>query len=314
MSWQGKAVLVTGGCGFIGANLVRVLLDLGSQVRVLDDLSSGRKEDLNGLTAEVSVGDIRDQHTVRRALDGVLVVVHLAAHGGVAPSVQDPRHNYSVNVHGTLNLLLAAKDAGVERFIFASSNAVFGDVEPPVDETKPTAPLSPYGASKLAAEAYCLAFHRTYDLATCSLRFGHVYGPYADRKTSVVAAFLKNLLMGQQLVVYGDGEQTRDFVFVDDLCRAIILAGERDSAGQLFQIASGKEFTINYLAEILCSLAGVDRSQIVHATPRPAEAYRLYARIDKARQGLGFEATVRLEDGLKRTFEWFVNHRSRLAT
>ncbi len=313
MSWQGKTVLVTGGFGFIGATLVRQLHELGSQVRVFDDLSSGRAENLDGVPVEVMRGDIRDQDAVGRAVSGVQAVVHLAAHGGVAPSVEDPVHNFSVNVQGTLNLLLAAKDEGVDRFIFASSNAIFGDIDPPADETKAPSPLSPYGASKLAGEGYCLAFHRTYGLPTCSLRFGHVYGPYSDKKSSVVAAFLKNLLAGENLVVYGDGQQTRDFVFVEDLCQAIVLAGERDCAGHVFQIASGSENTINHLGELLCSLAGVDKSRIVYEPPRAGEAYRIYSSIDKARRVLGFEPNVRLEEGLKTTYEWFANNPSRLA-
>ena len=313
MTWEGKTVLVTGGCGFIGASLVRLLNGLGSQVRVLDDLSSGRIENLDGLPAEVMRGDIRDRDTVDRAVTGVQNVVHLAAHGGVAPSVQDPVYNYSVNVQGTLNLLLAAKEEGVERFVFASSNAIFGDIEPPADETKPTAPLSPYGASKLAAEAYCLAFYHTYGLSTCSLRFGHVYGPYADRKASVVAAFLKNLLEGRDLTIYGDGSQTRDFVFVSDLCRAVLLAGEHDAPGEVFQIASGGERSVNDLARLLCELAGEGEDRIVYAPPREGEAYRIFSNIDKARTVLGFEPEVSLEDGLKKTYAWFANNPSRLA-
>ncbi len=314
MSWQGKRVLVTGGFGFVGATLVRQLHELGSQVRILDDLSSGRADNLDGVPVEFMRGDIRDAGAIGKAIAGVQAVVHLAAHGGVVPSVEDPEYNFSVNVQGTLNLLLAAKDEGVDRFIFASSNAIFGDIDPPADETKAPSPLSPYGASKLAGEGYCLAFHRTYELPTCSLRFGHVFGPYSDGKASVVAAWFKNLLAGENLVVYGDGEQTRDFVYVEDLCRAIVLAGERDCAGQVFQIASGNENTINHLGELLCDLAGVDRSRIVHAPPRAGEAYRIFSNIDKARRVLGFDPKVELEEGLKKTYEWFVNNPSRLAT
>ncbi|RIK41240.1 MAG: epimerase, partial [Chloroflexi bacterium] len=200
-----SAILVTGGAGFIGASLVPMLLGQGYRVRVLDDLSVGSAATLEGLDVELVVGDIRDRAAVDAAVAGMDGVVHLAAHTTVIDSIHDPLHDYAVNVGGTLNLLLACRDQGIGRFVFASSNAPIGENTPPIDESKPARPLSPYGASKLAGEGYCSAFHSSYGLGTVILRFANVYGPRSTHKGSVVAKFIKDALSSGRLTIYGDG-------------------------------------------------------------------------------------------------------------
>ena len=241
-------ILVTGGAGFIGSGLVPMLLNAGYRVRVLDNLSSGSADALAAYDVELVTGDIRDAQTVDRAVRGVDGIVHLAAHTNVIDSIQDPVMDYAVNVGGTLNLLMAAREHKVARFVFASSNAPIGENTPPIDEEKPARPLSPYGASKLAGEGYCSAFHGSYGLGTVILRFANVYGPRSTHKGSVVAKFIKDAMSTGTLTIYGDGEQTRDFIHVDDLARAIIAGLESDCGGETFQIATGSETRIIDLA------------------------------------------------------------------
>jgi UDP-glucose 4-epimerase len=246
-------ILVTGGAGFIGANLVRLLLDKGHRVRVLDNFSVGRREYLDGLDLEIVEGDILDAEAVAGAVEGMDGVAHLAAQTGVPDSLKDPHHDCRTNVIGTLNLLEACRRAeeqrsrGVEghsaapshlRFIFASSNAPLGRQPPPATEDKAPLPISPYGASKLAGEGYCLAYHGSWRLGTAVLRFANVYGPYSAHKSSVVARFFRDISIRGEITIDGDGRQTRDFIYVGDLCRAILLALEGDLSGEVFQIAT----------------------------------------------------------------------------
>jgi UDP-glucose 4-epimerase len=301
--------LVTGGAGFIGVNLLRLLATHGVRVRVLDNLVVGRRADLDGLGAELLEGDIRDATVVRRALDGVDVVVHLAAHTRVIESLADPRENFDVNAVGTLNLLEACRQRGdIKRFILASTGgAILGDADPPVHEDMPARPLSPYGAGKLACEGYCSAYFGSYGVPTVALRFSNVYGPYSYQKGSVVAVFFKRILSGEPLVIYGDGSQTRDFLFVTDLCHAVVQAADAECAGQVFHIASGIETSIGDLARRMIAISET-KVPIEWKPARAGEVRRNCARIDRARSVLGFAPNTALDAGLRATLQWFREH------
>jgi UDP-glucose 4-epimerase len=255
------------------------------------------------------VRDILDADAVRASARDCQVVVHLAANTGVAPSIQDPRRDCMVNVIGTLNCLEAARHEGVERFVFASSAAPVGEVEPPVREDKAPRPVSPYGASKLAGEGYCSAYARSFGLETVALRFGNVYGPYSDHKSSVVAAFIKRALAGEPLEIYGDGSQSRDFIHVDDLVRAIDKAASvPDIGGEIFHIATAHETTISDLAHTLIQVLarhGVGGVQLHNAPPRAGDVRRNFADTAKAAARLGWRAEVSLEEGLAGVVQWF---------
>jgi UDP-glucose 4-epimerase len=321
--------LITGGCGFIGCNLVRHLLSEGGcQIRVLDNLEAAGAERLRHVGSLVEVAplacgvhggsdhielvmcDILDADAVQASTRDCQVVVHLAANTGVAPSVQDPRRDCLINVIGTLNCLEAARHEGVERFVFASSGAPVGEVEPPVHEEKAPRPVSPYGASKLAGEGYCSAYARSFGLETVALRFGNVYGPYSDRKSSVVAAFIKRALAGEPLEVYGDGSQTRDFIHVDDLVRAIGQAASVPGiGGEVFHIATAQETTVAELAQTLIRVLarhGCGGVQLRNAPPRTGDVRRTFADTSKAAARLGWRADVPLEQGLASVVQWFL--------
>jgi UDP-glucose 4-epimerase len=301
--------LVTGGCGFIGANLVPLLLARGGEVRVLDDFRMG---DPGRLPDEVEVvhGDIRDSAAVDRAFGGVDTVIHLAASGSVADSVREPFENFDVNAQGTLTVLQAAVAAEVERFVFASTGgALIGDAPPPVDESSVPRPISPYGASKLACEGYCHAFRGSYGLNTVMLRFANVYGPHSERKKGAVTAFVKRALRGEPLQIYGDGGGTRDFIYVDDLCGGIVAAHEAVDLPGVLHLASERETSIEELARLVLDATGAD-VPIEHLPRRRGEVERNFAIARHAAEVLGFRAPTRLEDGLARTVEWFRATRS----
>jgi UDP-glucose 4-epimerase len=299
--------LITGGCGFIGVNVIRRLTATAGHIRVIDNLSMGRAADLDGLGVELQVGDIRDGEAVARAMAGMDVVVHLAAHTRVIESIEDPWENFEVNARGTLVCLSAARAAGVGRFVMASTGgAIVGDRQPPVHEDMGARPLAPYGASKLAGEGYCSAYWGSYGLPTVALRFTNVYGPYSYAKASAVAKFMKQILRGEILTVFGDGTQTRDFLFVDDLCRAVVAACERTVPfGRPYQIASGVETPLLALIEMLRTLAGPAGVRVRFAQARPGEVARSFGSFEDARRFLGYEPTMPLRDGLARTWEWF---------
>lgn len=315
---QRRNVLVTGGAGFIGANLARLLVSENLQVTVLDSLVAGKRNYLDGLPVRFVQGDILDSELLRQLLPGH-DVVHLAAQTGVPGSLADPRRDCEVNVVGTLNLLEALREAaesGMERpgrLVFASSNAPLGRQPPPASEDKAPLPISPYGASKLAGEAYCLAYHGSWGLGTVVLRFGNVYGPFSAHKKSVVAAFVSRLLAGGQISIDGDGRQTRDFIYVADLCRAILLALKSEAAGEVFQIATGIETSIQQLAELLLQISGRDAA-IGYAPPRQGDIRRNYSSISKARRLLGWEPRAELQSGLRETLDWFRGQAATTAT
>jgi UDP-glucose 4-epimerase len=300
--------LITGGAGLIGSNLIRALLRAGTEIRVLDNLSSGRAEDLSNLPLELVVGDIRDRQRVDQVMAGVEVVVALAAHTGVVQSVENPAEDMSVNVEGTLNLLEAAVRHRVERFIFASTGgAIVGEAVPPVHEEMPPRPVSPYGAGKLAGEGYCSAFWGSYGLKTVPLRFSNIYGPFSYHKGSVIAKFFRQVQAGQELTIYGDGEQTRDFLFVEDLCQAIIAAvTAKLPFGQPIQLGTGRETSIIALVKLLRQVVGEHRFPRVRpAAARPGEVQRNFMDISRARQLLNFAPTTDLPAGLAKTWQWF---------
>jgi UDP-glucose 4-epimerase len=305
------SVLISGGCGFIGARLVAQLRDDGAEVRVLDDLSRGRADNLPS-DVELVRGDIRDSGTVAGALAGVDTVIHLAAFGSVIESIADPLTNFDINARGTLVLLRGCVDAGVARFVFASTGgALIGNAEPPVDESNLPWPISPYGASKLCGEAYLHAFAGAYGLRTTALRFANVYGPFSDHKKGAVTTFIKNALVGEPIVIYGDGSASRDFLYVDDLCTAICAAVEADLADEVIHVASERETTIRELANLILRLAGRDDLGIEHRPARRGEVVRNFATAEKAQRILDFAPMETLESGMAKTIDWFSEHRSR---
>jgi UDP-glucose 4-epimerase len=301
-----KSYLVTGGCGFIGVNLMSRLVGQASRLRILDNLSIGKREDIEHLDVDLQVGDIRDFAAVKKACQAIDTVVHLAAHTRVVESVSEPELNFEINAIGTMNVLRACREAGVQKFIFASTGgAILGEQEPPVHEDMVPRPVSPYGASKLAGEAYCSAFFGSYGMNTVALRFSNVYGPYSYQKGSVVAQFFRNLMEKKALVIYGDGQQTRDFIFVADLVDAILLADEADTPGEVFQIGSGKETSLQTLLSTMKGTLPPMAYDIRYEPARAGEISRNYASIEKARRLLGYDPKTPLEDGLKKTWQWF---------
>ena len=306
-------VLVTGGAGFIGANLCRFLLERGIGVRVLDILTYGAGR-LSGLDVDLVTGDICDASAVSRALRGCDGVVHLAAESGVQQSLEDPVGNFHVNVGGLLTVLEACRqlqnsrtaegDAQPFRFVMASSNAAIGRQPPPADETVAPLPISPYGACKLAGEGLCMAYYGSYRLSTVALRFGNAYGPYSDHKESVVAKFMKDLRHTGRVQIDGDGLQTRDFIHTDDMCAAMYRALVAPVGGEIFQIASGVETSIRELATLLESVAGVSVERQFGA-PRNGDMARNFSDIGKAKRLLDWQPGVSLEDGMARLWAWY---------
>jgi UDP-glucose 4-epimerase len=301
-------VLVTGGAGFIGANLLRQL-DSSHDVRVLDNLARGSRDLLPAdRDIDVVVGDIRDPEAVKRAMAGMDLVIHLAAFGSVVESVTDPVENFEINVRGTFEMLRGAADAGVERFVFASTGgAIMGDQEPPIDERSLPWPISPYGASKLCGEAYMHAFAGSFGIRPVALRFANVYGPYSAHKKGVITRFIRAALAGGTFEIFGDGQASRDFLHVDDLCRGIVAAADSELSDEVLHLASEKETTINELARLILDLVGSD-VEIVHHPKRPGEVERNFARADRAREVLGWEPRLSLREGMAGTIEWFRAH------
>ena len=315
--------LVTGGCGFIGRNLIARLTSAHDhRVRVVDNFSVGRPDDLMSVLGEgakrveVVEADIADSELARQAAVGVDVIVHLAANTGVAPSVANPRADCLTNVIGTLNYLEASREAGVRRFVFASSGAPVGDCVPPIHEELPAHPVSPYGASKLAGEAYCSAYKRSFGIDTVALRFGNCYGLYSSHKSSVVAKFVREALEGKSWEIHGDGSQTRDFIHADDVVEAIIRAATVPGVGgEVFQIATSRETTVRELADKLDGILrrfGVAARELQHGDPRVGDVRRNYSDTSKARDRLDWTAKVSLDEGLQRVVEWFLQAYRRL--
>ena len=345
--------LITGGCGFIGLNLVKNLTEeAGHYIRIVDNLSVGTRKDLSQVCnfteldpktltpsqpsvhspknpkdsssstiVKLIVADILDEKLAFKATKEIDIVVHLAANTGVEPSVEDPRSDCLNNVLGTLNYLEAARHNNVKRFIFASSGAPVGECEPPIHEELAPHPVSPYGASKLAGEAYCSAYFRTFGIKTVALRFGNVYGPLSGQKNSVVAKFIKRAMEAKPLEIYGDGTQTRDFIYVDDLISAIRKAVSirplypKSSLhhafpwGEIFQIATNTETTIRELVEELLPIlsdSGFEKIEVHYTSPRVGDVKRNFSDTSKAKRLLGWEAQIPLIEGLNMTVKKFI--------
>jgi UDP-glucose 4-epimerase len=300
--------LVTGGAGFIGSHLVDALLDTGHSVRVLDDLFSGSADAVPS-AAELNIGSVADEEAVRAAVDGVEVVFHLAAHRSVPRSIDHPLATDLANVHGTITVLTAAREAGVRRVVYASSSSVYGATEQlPTAETAPTNPRSPYAVSKLAGEQYCRVFTDVFGLETTSLRYFNVYGPRqppGSQYAGVIPLFIDALQNGAAPIVHGDGQQSRDFTYVQDAVAATVAAADApSSSGRVYNIAGGSPHSILDVLEILGRLIGVDpRSE--HVAPRPGDVRRTWADASAARRDLRFSCAVPFEEGLRRTVDWF---------
>ncbi|GIU93841.1 MAG: UDP-glucose 4-epimerase-like protein [Gaiellaceae bacterium] len=311
-------VLVTGGAGFIGSNLVRALLARGDEVRVLDNFSTGSRRNLDGLERDVEVveGELRSYERVHNAVRGTEVVYHLGALGSVPRSVQDPLTSSAVNIEGTLNVQLAARDEGVRRVVFASSSSVYGNQpELPLRETMAPDPVSPYGVAKLAAERYCVSFSRVYhSFETVVLRYFNVFGPRQDptsQYAAVVPRFITAIAEGRPVTVYDDGEQSRDFTYVDNVVRANLLAADAEGvSGRIFNISAGSPTSVNELADTIGRLLGrpVEKTYL---PPRPGDLRNSWADIGEARAGLGYEPQIGLEEGLSRTCEYLLNGKER---
>ena len=303
--------LVTGGAGFIGSHIAETLAGRGDAVRVLDNLSTGKRENLAGFLDRIEFieGDIRDFATCRRAVEGMDHVLHQAALASVPGSVADPLLNNAINVTGTLNLLLAARDAGVRSFVLASSSAVYGDDPAPAKrEGSEGKPLSPYGLSKLVAEKYSEVFHTLFGMKAVALRYFNVFGPRQDPRSqyaAVIPLFITKVLKGERPVVYGDGEQSRDFIYVRNVVQANILAaGSPGAGGECLNVAGGVALTVNGLLAAVNQALGTKIAP-VHAEPRAGDIRHSVADIGKARRVLGFEPAVSFPDGLKETVEWY---------
>jgi nucleoside-diphosphate-sugar epimerase len=300
-------VLVTGGAGFIGSHLVDRLLCEGFEVTVVDDFSTGQMQNIshhrNLEEFHLVRGDIRDTDLVKKVVEDVEAVFHEAALVDVSLSIKNPLLFNEVNLVGTLNLLKACLDSNVERFIFASSAAVYGDSKPArKGENTLCKPISPYAVSKLAAENYVKVFNELYGLETVSLRYFNVYGPrqvFGSSYNAVITAFISRLLSKQPPIIYGDGKQTRDFVYVDDVVSANMLAlKSKNSAGEVFTIASGTAISVYELAERLQQITNTERLKPIFTEPRAGDIKHCSADISKAEKLLGFHPKIRLEDGL----------------
>jgi UDP-glucose 4-epimerase len=306
-----KKILITGGCGFIGANLISFIFEKTNwNITILDNLTSGKKEYLSDFIDDKRLdfikGDIRDQEKVKKAIDKCDFVVNLAAQVGVIPSVEKPLFDMDVNIKGTLILLKAAVDSDVEKFIQASSATPLGEQEMPLNEDKVPAPLSPYGASKLACEGYCSAFSGSFNLNTVVLRFSNVYGPWSELKGSVIPLFIRQILNDETLTIYGDGRQTRDFIYVSDICQGIFLSLTRELPENycLFQLGTEKETSINELIDLLKNNISKDFSYR-YASARNGEIICSYTDISKAKNILRYKPKIPIEKGIRKTIEWF---------
>ena len=304
-------VLVTGGAGFIGSNLVRGLLERGDDVVVLDNFATGSRANLDGLDVKVVEGELRSYERVHNAVRGAEVVFHLGALGSVPRSVQDPLTSSAVNVEGTLNVLLAARDEGVRRVVYSSSSSVYGvRRDLPVKEDAPPDPLSPYGVTKLAAERFCVAFARVYDgLETTVLRLFNVFGPRQSphsQYAAVVPKFMVRIAAGDTITIDGDGEQSRDFTYISNVVDGTIRAGFVEGvSGRIFNVASSRSATVNHLADTIGSILGTTVERELNPA-RTGDIRDSYADVARARDLLGWEARIGLEDGLRIAAEAFL--------
>jgi UDP-glucose 4-epimerase len=304
-----RLVLVTGGAGFIGSNLVRALIERGDRVRVLDNFSTGNRANLAGLTEDVELveGELRSYERVHAAVRGADVVFHQGALPSVPRSVQDPLTTSAVNVEGTLNVLLAARDEGIRRVVFASSSSVYGNSGSlPRVETAIADPVSPYGVAKLAAERYCVSFSRVYPLETIALRYFNVFGPRQDPRSqyaAVVPKFITEVAAGRPVPIYGDGSQSRDFTYVANVVEANLLAAETaEGNGAVLNVATGRSVTVGELADTIGTVLGAEVEKR-YLPERSGEVQHSWADVSAASDLFGWRAGVDLEEGLRLTAE-----------
>jgi len=325
MNW-----LITGGCGFIGRALIRHLKQEGGHnIRVYDNLCVGTRDDLSAeasfsdltkdndpsdWSSQLSLfeGDIMDPESLKFAMTGANAVIHLAANTGVGPSVEDPNSDCHTNVIGTLNVLEACRHQNIDRIVFASSGAPLGVQTPPLHEEMAAHPASPYGASKLAGEGYCSAYFHCFGVETVVLRFGNVYGEGSTKKASVVAKFIKQAMANETLEIYGDGSQTRDFIYIDDLIRAVYAAATVSGVGgEVFQIATSAETTVGALTERLVAaiheVTGIEPKWI-NGEKRAGDVARNFSDTRKAQTRLNWKTEVSLDEGLRRTVQFFAKN------
>lgn len=303
--------MVTGGAGFIGSHLVEQLLQDGHEVVVVDNFSTGLRENLEPFRGRITLHEIQleDGPAVARAMEGVEYVLHQGALPSVPRSVKNPLETHEANVTGTLNVLLAARDHGVKRVVYAASSSAYGDCKEPIKHEKiPPRPISPYGVSKLAGEYYCLAFYETYGLETVCLRYFNVFGPRQNPHspyTGVMAIFIPLMLQGKQPTIFGDGIQTRDFTYIQNNVAANLLAVTAERApGEVINIACGHSCSVLGIIEAVNRILGTS-IEPRFAPPRPGDILHSRASIDKAREILHYEPAVDLEEGLRRTIEWY---------
>jgi nucleoside-diphosphate-sugar epimerase len=318
MSKINEKILVTGGAGFIGSHIVDKLLEKGYEVTILDNFDTGKIENLQAHKArkdlKIIKGDIRNFDLVKSALKDINIVFHEAAIASVNLSVQNPITSNDVNVSGTLNMLKGSVDAGVKRFIFASSAAVYGDSEFPIKkEDMPLNPTSPYGTSKLAAESYARVFYKTYGLETVSLRYFNVYGPRQlfDANSAyggAITIFINRLLKNMSPIINGDGEQTRDFVYIEDIVKANMLAlSAKNASGQVYNIGTGENISVNKVAEILKAVLKKDNIKNIYGPTRLTDIRHGYPDISKAKNSLGYNPTFPINVGLPNLVNWYLN-------
>ena len=313
MQVDGKSILVTGGAGFIGSELVSQLADRNAKVVIVDSLVNGRRENLDSLPAHrisLVVADVRDRERMAGVTRGIDVIFHLACLG-VRHSIHSPHDNHEVNATATLKLLSVARASGVRRFVYVSSSEVYGTAQwVPMTEEHPTFPMTVYGASKLAGESYTRAFHRTYGYPTVVVRPFNTYGPRCHHEGDsgeVIPRFLLRCMAGRPMMVFGDGTQTRDFTYVSDTARGILMAGlVGDAVGQTINLGSGREISINGLTHEVAAATGRPGAAVIHDAARPGDVLRLCADIEKARRLLGFEPEVTLRKGLNRLRAWYL--------
>jgi nucleoside-diphosphate-sugar epimerase len=308
--------LVTGGAGFIGSHIASALTANGARVRVLDDLSTGHRENIDEIGSDVDFinGSVADEGLLGKVLEGVELVFHEAAIPSVPRSVEAPRQTHIASVDGTFSLLLAARDKGVRRVVYAASSSAYGDQPTlPKSEQMLPDPLSPYAVAKLVGEYYCQAFTRVYGLETVSLRYFNVFGPRQDpgsQYSGVVSRFISMLLSGERPVIYGDGEQSRDFTYIDNVVAANMNAATApDAAGKVINVANGERITLNQLLEELKELTGNSDVTAEYLEPRVGDVRHSLADISRARELLGYESKVDLREGLRRTIDWWKSSR-----
>ncbi len=303
-------VLVTGGAGFIGSNIVEYLLKEGYSVRIMDNLSTGSASNISDFNEAGFIKcDIQDREAVNKAVEGCDYILHQAALPSVTRSVENPLETNKVNVEGSLNILEAARRHDVKRVVYASSSSVYGDAETlPKREDMEPKPLSPYAVTKLAMEYYSSVYNKVYGINATGLRYFNVYGPRQNPESeyaAVIPRFIKAVLSGERPIIYGDGEQTRDFTYVKDVVKANLLAmNSRDKSHEVFNIGTGNSVSINSLLEAISSITGIE-ANAVHAEPRKGDIRDSLADISKAREKLGYSPEYNIEEGLKQTIEWF---------